>query len=98
MAKIDMIGMPVQDMHKTLEFYRALGLDIPRGAEKEDHVEVITPNGYRIAWDSQEMVQGFDPDRKVPNSSRITLAFLCDNAAFVRRAARDEAREVGRNY
>ena len=50
MALPDMIGMVVRDMCATLEFYRALGLEIPADAEKEDHVQVITPNGYRLAW------------------------------------------------
>lgn len=82
MAHPDMIGIVVQDMHAALDFYRALGLDIPQGAEQEDHVEVKA-NGYRIAWDTEEMVKGFNPDWKEPNGSRIGLAFLCDNAADV---------------
>jgi catechol 2,3-dioxygenase-like lactoylglutathione lyase family enzyme len=85
MAKPDMIGIVVKDMAKTLAFYRELGLDIPAGAEKEEHVEVKA-NGYRIAWDAQEMVKGFNPDWAAPNDNspgRIGLAFLCENAADV---------------
>lgn len=83
MAKLDMIGMAVKNMHNTLEFYRAIGLDIPADAEKEDHVQVITPNGYRIAWDTEEMIKSFDPAWQAPNGSRVSVAFLCDNAADV---------------
>lgn len=90
-----MIGMVVKDMHKTLDFYRALGLDIPTDAEKEDHVQVITPNGYRIAWDTEEAIKGFDPQWKAPNGSRIGIAFLCDNAADVDATY---ARLVGKGY
>lgn len=82
MAKLDMIGMVVRDVGKALDFYRAIGLDIPQGAEKEDHVEVIT-NGYRLAWDSEEMIKGMDPAWKAPTGSRIGIAFLCENAADV---------------
>lgn len=83
MAKLDMIGMPVKDMHTTLEFYRTLGLDIPAGAEKDDHVECKTPEGYRVAWDLEESVKGFNPAYKSLAGSRTSLAFLCDSAADV---------------
>ncbi len=82
MAQPDMIGIVVQDMPQALEFYRALGLDIPLDAEKEDHVQVIA-NGYRIAWDTEESVKAFNPAWNAPNGSRIGIAFLCDNAADV---------------
>ena len=82
MAKPDMIGIVVKEMSATLDFYRALGLDIPQGAEKEDHVEVKV-NGYRIAWDTEEVVKGFNPNWHAPDGSRIGLAFLCDDAADV---------------
>ncbi|GAB4459173.1 MAG: hypothetical protein OHK0029_21350 [Armatimonadaceae bacterium] len=58
----DMVGIVVADMAKALAFYRLLGLDIPTGVEEEPYVEVITPNGYRISWNMEAMVQGFDPD------------------------------------
>lgn len=83
MALPDMIGIVVRDMHKALDFYRALGLDIPPDAEKEDHVQVITPNGYRIAWDTEELIKGFDPAWQSPNGSRIGIAFKCENPADV---------------
>lgn len=84
MAKPDMIGIVVKEMRAALDFYRAVGLDIPQGAEKEDHVEVKA-NGYRIAWDTEEMVKGFNPAWKAPNSGlgRIGIAFLCDDSKDV---------------
>lgn len=82
MARPDMIGIVVQDMRAALDFYRALGLDIPPDAEQEDHVQVQA-NGYRIAWDTEELVKGFNPEWSAPNGSRIGLAFLCDDAADV---------------
>ena len=86
MAKLDMIGIAVKDMRKALDFYRALGLDIPADAAKEDHVQVITPDGYRIAWDTEELIKGFNPEWAAPRGEppgRIGLAFLCENAADV---------------
>ena len=81
--QIDMIGIVVHDMARALQFYRQLGLDIPAGAEREDHVEVITPNGYRIAWDGLEMIKGIDPNWVEPRGHAIALAFKCDSPAEV---------------
>jgi uncharacterized glyoxalase superfamily protein PhnB len=83
MAQIDMIGMVVHDMTKALQFYRMIGLDIPAGAEKEDHVEVITPNGYRIAWDTVTLVKRFNPEWVEPVGHRMGLAFKCASPAEV---------------
>lgn len=82
MAKLDMVGIAVKDMKQALDFYRALGMDIPAGAEKEDHVECIN-NGYRVGWDTDESIKGFNPDWKEPVGSRVALAFLCDSPADV---------------
>lgn len=82
---IDMVGIVVQDMGAALEFYRLLGFDFPAGAESEGQVEVITPNGYRIAWDSEDLIKSFDPDWAAPAGSRISLAFKGDTPADVDR-------------
>jgi len=79
----DMIGMVVRDMSETLRFYRLLGLDIAQNAESEDHVEVITPNGYRLAWDTEELIKGMNPDWVEPRGQRIGIAFKCDSPAEV---------------
>lgn len=79
----DMIGYVANDMAKTLAFYRTLGLDIPTGNENEPFVEIITPNGYRLSWNSLEMVKEIDPDWKEPVGQRIGIAFLCDSVAEV---------------
>ena len=84
MAKPDLIGMVVRDMAASLRFYRSLGLEIPADQETIDHVEVIMPNGLRIAWDSLEMIKSIYPDWVVPAvGQRMTLAFLCDSPAEV---------------
>ncbi len=80
----DMVGMVVRDMEATLRFYRLLDLAIPDGVAGEPFVEVITPNGYRISWNTLEMIKGIDPDF-VENAvgQRISLAFKCDSPAEV---------------
>lgn len=83
MAQPDLIGIVVRDMAAALQFYRLLGLDIPSTMDTEPHVEVALPGGFRIAWDSLELIKGFDPNWVEPVGQRITLAFKCENAEEV---------------
>ena len=73
-----MIGIIVRDMTASLNFYRQLGLEIPVGAESESHVEVKS-HGYRIAWDTEELIRSINPDWVEPHGQRMTLAFLCES-------------------
>lgn len=82
MAQPDMIGIAVRDMASALKFYRLLGLDIPAGAETEDHVEVVAA-GYRIAWDTVTLIKSFSPDWVEPVGQALTLAFKCADAGEV---------------
>jgi predicted lactoylglutathione lyase len=50
--EIYMLGVIVQDMQKSLEFYRRLGLAIPEGSEEKTHVEVKMGNGLTFFLDS----------------------------------------------
>jgi uncharacterized glyoxalase superfamily protein PhnB len=83
MAQPDLAGMVVKDMAASLRFYRLLGLDIPANAESEDHVEYVTPGGFRIAWDTEALVKSFMPDWVQPIGQRISLAFKCASPAEV---------------
>ena len=79
----DMVGMVVRDMGAALRFYRMLDLAIPEGNDGEDYVEVITPNGYRLSWNSEKMVREIEPGGLQPVGQRVGLAFKCDTAAEV---------------
>jgi len=48
-----MLGLIVQDMGKSLEFYRRLGLAIPDGSENQTHVEVKMGSGLTFFLDSR---------------------------------------------
>jgi catechol 2,3-dioxygenase-like lactoylglutathione lyase family enzyme len=80
--RLDLVGIVARDMAASLRFYRALGLEIPEGAEKESHVEARV-GGLRLAWDTIELMRSIDPE--VPDSAggRMSLAFLCDSPAEV---------------
>lgn len=79
----DMIGIVVKDMAAALRFYRLLDLAIPAGVEGEPHVDVTTPNGYRIAWDTEELMRSLETEWVEPAGHRMALAFKCDSPAEV---------------
>ena len=83
MPKVDLMGMVVTNMGKTLRLYRRLGLDIPESADQEGHVEVVLPGGFRIAWDTLEIIRSFDPEYRPPTTPQPGLAFLCDSPTEV---------------
>jgi catechol 2,3-dioxygenase-like lactoylglutathione lyase family enzyme len=80
--KLDFIGLVVEDLERSLAFYRRLGLDVPESGE--GHVEATLPNGLRIGWDTIETIRSFDPDWEPPSGGQqIGLAFLCDSPSEV---------------
>lgn len=79
----DMVGYVVRDMAAALRFYRLLGLEIPEGVEDEPFVEVITPNGYRLSWNTEAMVKSIDPEWIEPVGTRLSVAFKCGSPAEV---------------
>jgi len=78
-----MIGLVCADIDASLDFYRALGLDVPSGAAGEDHVETKLPSGVRLAWDSIDLIKKLEPDWVAPVGRRMGLAFLCESPAEV---------------
>ncbi|MCA9914513.1 MAG: VOC family protein [Anaerolineae bacterium] len=82
--KLDLIGIIVADMAKSLAFYRALGLDIPPEMDREGHVEIKLDNGLRLAWDTQEVIRSFNESWQPGNGHhQMGMAFLCDSPADV---------------
>lgn len=76
MARFEYIGMVAKDMAATLRFYRLLGMNIPEGAESEDHVEAAGA-GFRVAWDTEALIMNIDPAWVKPVGQRIGIGFLC---------------------
>ncbi|RZT86369.1 putative glyoxalase superfamily protein PhnB [Pseudonocardia sediminis] len=84
-AQLDMIGIVVSDMARSLAFYRLLGLEIPESADAEVHVEVPLRGGLRLGFDTDALVSGFHDGWTPPSSGegRVGLAFLLPDAAAV---------------
>jgi catechol 2,3-dioxygenase-like lactoylglutathione lyase family enzyme len=98
MAQPDLVGIVARDMAASLRFYRLLGLDIPAGAEAEPHVEVTLPNGFRLAWDSLELVKGIHENWAEPVGHRMSLAFKCATPAEVDALYARVLQNAGRGY
>jgi catechol 2,3-dioxygenase-like lactoylglutathione lyase family enzyme len=83
MAEFDLVGIVVRDMPAALQFYRLLGLDIPAAADSEEHVEYTTAGGFRLAWDSLELIKSLNSEWMEPIGHRMELAFKCKDPAEV---------------
>jgi len=78
--KLDVFGIPVSEMARSVAFYRRLGLEFPDGAEEQPHVEVELGGGVRLALDTEETMRAFDPEWKRPTDGHLTGgAFQCDS-------------------
>jgi catechol 2,3-dioxygenase-like lactoylglutathione lyase family enzyme len=82
-ARLDAIGIVVDDMARSLAFYRELGVDVPDEADQQPHAEANLPGGPRILWDTAANVRSFAPDHDLSAGGRLGLAFRCDTAADV---------------
>lgn len=49
-VKLDLVGIVVEDMARSLAFYRRLGLELPPELDGEPHAEATLPSGVRLAW------------------------------------------------
>lgn len=74
--RMDAIGVSSSDLTASLAFYRLLGLTFPAGAEELPHVEAELAYGIRLMFDP-------DPSGDDRGSGRVSLAFLCGDAAGV---------------
>lgn len=82
--RIDVVGLVVADMGSSLAFYRRLAIDIPDESDAQPHVEASLPGGLRLAWDTIETVNSFDPGWSPPaGGHRVSLAFACDSPSEV---------------
>jgi catechol 2,3-dioxygenase-like lactoylglutathione lyase family enzyme len=84
--KLDVFGIVVSDMARSVAFYRRLGLEFPDGAENEPHVEAQLGAGIRYALDTEEVIRAFDPEWTRPTEGHLTGgAFQCESPEEVDR-------------
>jgi catechol 2,3-dioxygenase-like lactoylglutathione lyase family enzyme len=76
-----MVGVIVEDMARAAEFYRRLGVDVPEGAESQDHVEVAM-SGLTFFLSTRRANARWDPARTDASGGyRIILEFYLDTRA-----------------
>ncbi|MEU7868351.1 VOC family protein [Dactylosporangium sp. NPDC049140] len=82
--RLNVFGLVVADMPRSLAFYRRLGLDVPAAEDASPHVEHVLAGGVKLTWDTIETIHSFDPEWQPPvGGSRIGLAFECESPAEV---------------
>ena len=84
-AQLDAFGVIVDDMPRSLAFYRELGIELPPDADEQPHVEAALAGGLRLLFDTVETIRSFDPDWQPPpdGAHRLELAFGLDTPAEV---------------
>ena len=76
-----MVGVIVEDMPRAVEFYRRLGVDVPDGAEGEEHVEVAM-SGLTFFLSTKRANARWDPARTDASGGyRIVLEFYLETPA-----------------
>jgi uncharacterized glyoxalase superfamily protein PhnB len=81
-AKFDAIGVIVDEVKPTVEFYRKLGLEFPE-EDADGHFEATNTSGVRLMFDTVQVIQSFSDWKPGEGSARFSLAFACDSPAEV---------------
>lgn len=81
--KVDMIGLTVADIPRSLAFYRLLGLQVDDPKGDQPYVETTLAGGIRLSWNAEAMMKSLHPEWEDPRGQRINLAFLCGDAKGV---------------
>jgi uncharacterized glyoxalase superfamily protein PhnB len=96
---LNQLNLVVQDMQATLRFYRAAGLDIPeasiwRTASGAHHVQVKTPDGIDLEFDSAALAKAYNAGwRAAPEGrSHVVLGFRVATRDAVDQTCGDLAR------
>ena len=76
-----MVGVIVEDMPRAAEFYRRLGLDVPDGADEQEHAE-IAMSGLTFFLSTKRANARWDPARTDASGGyRIVLEFYLETPA-----------------
>ena len=82
MPQLNAIGIVAADMERSIRFYRLLGVEVPETPD-EGHINADLRNGFRLMFDSEEVIRSFRPDWKRETGNQLALAFECASPAEV---------------
>ena len=71
--QLAMVGLVVTDMRRSLDFYRALGLDIPEAENEKRFVMHRMPSGVTLFFDTVFFPSN-DPERKPAKRGRYNVS------------------------
>jgi uncharacterized glyoxalase superfamily protein PhnB len=71
---LEAIGIVSEDVKKSIDFYRRLGIKLKKMSAQE-HYDGVTPSGTRIMVDSAELIRSIDPAFKKIRGNGIALCF-----------------------
>ncbi|MBT0565520.1 VOC family protein [Williamsia sp. CHRR-6] len=72
------LSIVVTDMARALAFYRMCGVDTPASADAQPHAESVLPGGFRLMFDTVEVIRSFQPGWQAPKGGhRAALALDC---------------------
>lgn len=80
--ELDVIGLIVSDVQRSIDFYSRLGLQFPDPPDPEGHghVESSLRGGLRFTLDAEASIRSFDPDWAPPSGGhRVGIACRCDS-------------------
>jgi predicted lactoylglutathione lyase len=81
--QLSMVGLMVEDMPVSLQFYRRLGLDLPEEEDAKPFVMLRMESGVTIFWDTV-FAKTYDPTRELPSGGyRVMLEFFLEDTAAV---------------
>jgi catechol 2,3-dioxygenase-like lactoylglutathione lyase family enzyme len=77
-----MVVLLIEDLPRSLAFYRRLGVEFPSGADTKSDIQVPIGDEHQMVLTTQFVRN--DPDRQPPSGgSRIVLEFFVDSPAEV---------------
>ena len=78
------IATVVEDMDRTLAFYRLLGFDIPPAVQTEGYVTIDLGDNLKFSWNTEEVERSFNPSWLPPTvPGRMGITLRCDSPAAV---------------
>jgi uncharacterized glyoxalase superfamily protein PhnB len=85
-GSLNVVGLVVSDLERSVLFYRRLGVPFPEGAEKSEHGHAAAPlgGGVQLMIDTEATIRSFDASWQPPSGPpRTSVAFECSSAAEV---------------
>ncbi|MBA2718173.1 MAG: VOC family protein [Chloroflexi bacterium] len=80
--RFTMVVLLIEDLPRTLAFYRRLGVEFPPDADQKTDIQVPIGDSHQLVLTTQFVRN--DPDRHPPSGgSRILLEFFVDSEAAV---------------